>query len=150
MVTCKNCGEKNLKDAKFCESCGKELKETTSKQKSEKNKQIAPCKDCGKLISKNAEVCPNCGVRLKRSSLNSDITRGITKPLKPLLGASGAILIGPFAYLYVRRYVLCVVWLILGGILSVITNGIAIPFLWIGWACHIYIIAKQINEELIK
>lgn len=148
MVTCKHCGEKNPKDAEFCESCGKELKKDMGKKKSEDNQNLISCKDCGKLISKNAELCPNCGVRLKKTKVDYNITRGITT--KRSLGGAAAlgILIGPFGYLYVKRFGLCIGWLIFGIILIAITGGIAAPFLWIGWAVHQYSIAKKINEEL--
>ncbi len=150
MITCKHCGEKNPTGAKFCESCGKELKEIISKTKQEKDKKgnLVPCKDCGKLISKNAELCPGCGVRLNKTKADYNITRGITTKRSSGTAAVLGILVGPFGYLYVRRFGLCIAWLIFGIILVAITGGIAAPFLWIGWAVHQYNIAKKINEEL--
>lgn len=147
MIICKECGEKNPEDAKFCEICGKHLKKE-AKTYNETN--LIPCKECNKPISKNAELCPNCGIRLKKMKHAPDyaITRGITTRKSLGLAAVLGLFFGPFGYLYVRRYGLFIFWLIVGSILSVITGGIAAIILWIIWAIHQYSIAKRINEEL--
>jgi len=140
MVKCKHCKKENKKDAKFCADCGKPL----ISEKKESN--LIPCKDCGKEISKNAEFCPNCGVSLKAKP-DASITKGITKRKDPATAAVLGVLFGPFGYLYLRRYGLFFLWLILSAILISLSFVFA-PILWIVWGVHMYQTAKEINQQL--
>ena len=71
---CPNCGTENLKNVKFCGSCGKPIK-----------KPISPDPDKNKRISKKPLYCPNCGTENIRTS---KICRSCGKPLNIIPEAS--------------------------------------------------------------
>jgi len=143
MTHCDNCDHKNPEDAKFCESCGEKLVMGELKQK------LTPCKDCGKEISKNAELCPNCGIRLRKTKQQDHyITKGITTRRDVWVAAALGFFLGPFGYLYLGRYGLCFLMFICGIIIVATLGFWAAPVLWVLWAFHQYMIAKEINEEL--
>ena len=64
-MICKNCGYENVKDAKFCESCGSKLEEIKPQVKEEKLTDAKTCPKCGYENDIDAKFCEACGLKLE-------------------------------------------------------------------------------------
>jgi hypothetical protein len=60
LIKCKNCGNENNKDAKFCQNCG-----TNLKGKIKNDKISNDCSECGYTIIGNPKFCSKCGTKIK-------------------------------------------------------------------------------------
>lgn len=49
LVSCTQCGEKNMAGARFCSSCGGKLT------------RLCRCSSCGMVINEESKFCPDCG-----------------------------------------------------------------------------------------
>jgi cytochrome c-type biogenesis protein CcmH/NrfG len=64
-LICSSCGSENLKEARFCASCGAALSEP----------KISACPQCGKEVSGEENFCPACGARIQGAVSAADFKR---------------------------------------------------------------------------
>ena len=93
---CGECGTKNDKDARFCESCGAILEEKKEKNKSVKKKKendnVICCPKCDKKNTFDSVFCENCGSILKEEKINLS-RKHLTKKNKIIICACFIILV---------------------------------------------------------
>lgn len=62
-IICPECGTANLKEAKFCSSCGHKIERI---EKKPSNKSF--CGNCGAELKENALFCSSCGAKIELPS----------------------------------------------------------------------------------
>lgn len=100
IVTCPNCGRKNIDKLNVCRGCGLSLggtvnskKEQESTQATENDKHevkdaefsnLMECPDCKREISRNAPHCPGCGTPISAIPTEKPKTSNTKKKTSPL------------------------------------------------------------------
>ena len=63
--TCPHCGAEVIGEHRFCDKCGKNLKEAPEEKQTTPVVQERRCPSCGSVIEQNARFCQDCGVNFE-------------------------------------------------------------------------------------
>lgn len=71
---CPHCGAEIFGEHRFCDKCGRNLKEAPEEKQTTPVVQERHCPSCGSVVQENARFCPDCGARFETSPQPQSMT----------------------------------------------------------------------------
>lgn len=71
--TCPHCGAEIFGEHRFCDKCGRNLKEAPEEKQTTPVVQERHCPSCGSVVQENARFCPDCGARFGENPQKAEI-----------------------------------------------------------------------------